>query len=527
MKRFHRGVALLLALLLMSTSCSISAAQATDLSGRTIILDAGHGVSSTNFYKGYSEEAAMLKLVLKVKPLLEAKGATVVLTRADKSDTSMGKRVAITNDQALRILRTAKQTELNAGTSAERTAVLNADIKELDRLIPLMQSAITSDKQAAIYFNFSPYSSQRTIHPDLKKIFNYETDPLIANNVLFISFHTNATGAPIQNSANGAEAYYISNSLKDNKKYFSNYTSEARSRDFCNILLGNIAKVGIKKRSSRANNLMVVRETNVPAVLVENGFHTNDSDRAKLLDDASMNRLAQAYSTSISTYFSAIPLATIPTAPPITPTPDPITPPEPPAPDPITPPNPEPTSTYTDVPKGSLYYDAVEFVSKNGLFDGVGDHKFSPNTGMTRAMYATVLSRLEGADTSGFTVSPFTDVDINSWYGKPVTWVESVKVIEGMGNQKFAPTEEVTKQDMVLMLYRYMNYKKVTLPTTEVPLFDDEATVNSWAKEAVVALRNASLLDTSVQNFYPQQIATRADVAQLLMNYVLAKDAVK
>ena len=62
-------------------------------------------------------------------------------------------------------------------------------------------------------------------------------------------------------------------------------------------------------------------------------------------------------------------------------------------------------TAFSDVSSGDWFYDATNFVVENGLFQGTGDGKFSPDAPMTRGMFVTVLGRLEGIDASSSSYS--------------------------------------------------------------------------------------------------------------------------
>jgi N-acetylmuramoyl-L-alanine amidase len=256
-----------------------------DLQGKIVILDAGHGLGSNNVYAGYDEQATMLKLAQHIKPLLEARGATVQLTRPTQRFVELPVRSAKINQWALQVLRRSDET---------------------DRLLGVLQSIIDDpDTFAPIYLN-APYdwTFQRKIHPDLQRIFELENDPVIRERFLVISLHSNATPNPIDPSVHGADVFHISNNFKENMNYYTNYSNEHRSNYFGRQLLNRISKLGIRSRGTGVNNYHIIREHNLPAVLVENGFHTNPQDRAKLLCDDFLKKLASAYADAITDYFN-------------------------------------------------------------------------------------------------------------------------------------------------------------------------------------------------------------------------------
>lgn len=279
-----------------------AAAAEQDLAGRVIILDAGHGRGNSPGWAGYVEHEAMFKLAQNIKALLEERGATVLMTRASARDVPLPVRTAKINNWALREVRAAMRTAQREGTAPDG---IQKDIDEITRLLRIVQQIIDDpDKYAPIYLN-SPFDTayKRKIHPDLQKIFTYQDHPLIRENFLVISLHSNATGRPVNTSVNGANAFYISNSDPKNKNYFVNYANEHRSSTFGRRLLRNIAPLGIRNRGVQENRYHMIREHNLPAVLVENGFHTNAQDRAKLSSDTFLQRLAAVYADTISDYF--------------------------------------------------------------------------------------------------------------------------------------------------------------------------------------------------------------------------------
>ena len=270
-------------------SVSSSSPILKDLHSRTVILDAGHGLDNTNEYAGYDEQVTMFKLMQMIKPRLEALGAEVLLTRPDEEDVPHAARCALINKWTLEALK-----DEGAG-----------DASELRRLIKIMDDIILDpEKNATVYFN-TPYDNthMRTIHPDLQRIFEYQADPLIRDRFNFISLHSNATGRPINTSANGVEVYFISNDLQGNSNYYTGYSNPDWSFFLGSVLLEGITRLDMTNRGVKDYNYFVLREHNLPAALVENGFHTNPEDRLKLQDDDFLSALADAYADGVLLYF--------------------------------------------------------------------------------------------------------------------------------------------------------------------------------------------------------------------------------
>ena len=278
-----------------------AAAADADLHGRIVILDPGHGYDNTNTYKGYDEQVAMLKLALKIKPLLEARGAMVYMTRPTQADVPLPARAAMINRWALNTLKAAIQAELqeNAGS----------DIREINRLLRIVQSVIDDpETNGPVYLN-NPfdYTYTREIHPDWRRALELEGDPVIRDRFLVISLHSNATSKPINESRYGVEIYYISNDYENNSNYYSEYSYEGLNLYFGNLLMDRITRAGLlDKWTVEPSNYLIIREHNLPSVLVENGFHTNPHERALLLNDAFLDKLALVYADAITEYFSKL-----------------------------------------------------------------------------------------------------------------------------------------------------------------------------------------------------------------------------
>jgi len=260
------------------------------LAGKIIILDPGHGTSGSPGAAGYNEAVAMLGLARRIRPLLQAQGATVIMTRDHDINTPISVRCAQIN---IRALQEVRRTRTNAG-----------ELAAIDRLIGIMQQIVNNPAVFGnVYMNVDGFSGSRRIHPDLQSVFEYTNDPVIRDNFLVISLHSNA-GAT---SARGAEAYFINPAAHANTRtYYSGFSYTNQSRNFGSILLDNIHHTGIPRRSNglRAENYAMIREINVPAVLAENGFHTNAQDRALLQSPAYMDQLAMAYRNAIIQYFN-------------------------------------------------------------------------------------------------------------------------------------------------------------------------------------------------------------------------------
>lgn len=164
----------------------------------------------------------------------------------------------------------------------------------------------------------------------------------------------------------------------------------------------------------------------------------------------------------------------------------------------------------------------VDFVTARDLFQGTSETTFAPNTAMTRGMLVTVLYRLDG-ERKGDAAASFTDVAQDAWYTDAVAWGAENKVVEGLGNDTFAPTANITREQLAAMVYRYaktLGYGYEGEWTSQLD-FNDTEKVSDWSLEAVNWLvDNGVLTGKPGQLLDPQGNATRAEVATVLERFV-------
>lgn len=178
---------------------------------------------------------------------------------------------------------------------------------------------------------------------------------------------------------------------------------------------------------------------------------------------------------------------------------------------------------FTDVTENAWYRNAVVFASARGLFSGVGNNRFAPDLPMTRAMFAAVMANLEKADLSPYKTLKFTDVDINAWYGPAVAWAAEKGIVNGYDNGKFGPGDEITREQMAVMLNNYIKYRGIALPAVNNRPFADLDSVSPWARDAVSSIHRYGIIGGVGDNIYaPLEKARRSQVAQIFLNFIKA-----
>lgn len=167
--------------------------------------------------------------------------------------------------------------------------------------------------------------------------------------------------------------------------------------------------------------------------------------------------------------------------------------------------------------------DAISFCAARELFKGVGGGRFSPDAPMTRAMFATVLYRIAGMPAvSG--ANSFYDVAAGQWYTDAILWGQSTGIISGYGNGLFGTNDLVTREQMCVMLSRYLQWAGYELPAvTAAKQFGDKAQISKWAADNVAFCQTRGLINGQPNNrFAPKANATRAENSTVLQRMILA-----
>jgi uncharacterized repeat protein (TIGR02543 family) len=175
---------------------------------------------------------------------------------------------------------------------------------------------------------------------------------------------------------------------------------------------------------------------------------------------------------------------------------------------------------YSDVTQSAWYYNAVKYVSENGLFSGT-DKGFEPEVSMTRAMLVTVLYNYAkpGKGVSG---NPFSDVPAGQWYSDPIAWGAANGIVSGYDG-KFRPNDPVTRQESFVVLRQFaklLGKEPVELWTNKLG-FADAKEVAGWAQESAVWATMKGIVSGKPGNLLdPKGTATRAEMATMLMKFI-------
>lgn len=175
---------------------------------------------------------------------------------------------------------------------------------------------------------------------------------------------------------------------------------------------------------------------------------------------------------------------------------------------------------YIDVTKDDWFYDAIKYVTDESIMNGTGDNKYSPYLDTTRGMIVTILYRLEGNPVIK-EMSTFTDVEENKWYTDAISWGEKHGIILGYGDGTFGVFDNITREQLSAIMYRYANYKNYNTQTEdyEIP-YNGRDEISEYAVIPMTWACKISLIQGIGNNeLSPKTGATRAQVATVLTRF--------
>ena len=177
-------------------------------------------------------------------------------------------------------------------------------------------------------------------------------------------------------------------------------------------------------------------------------------------------------------------------------------------------------AAYTDIPT-DWAKEGICFVIENGLMVGTTSTTFAPKDTLTRAMLVTVLYRMAGSPAVD-APSGFTDVADGQWYSDAIAWAAANGIVNGVGGNKFAPSEPVTREQLAAIFFRYA---KAEAPEADVLSgYPDAEAISTYARDAMAWAVSTGLVTGSKEAdgtyLAPQGLAAREQAAAILMRYV-------
>lgn len=230
----------------------------------------------------------------------------------------------------------------------------------------------------------------------------------------------------------------------------------------------------------------------IPAMIVEHCFISSDSDSAQFLSsEAKLQAMAQADARGIAAYYGLEKKTEGET---------------------------DPEPAFRDCRKhwAREYVDAA---AAAGWVAGVGNGLFAPDDALTRGMFVTMLARLAGVNQADYPDSRFSDVEASAWYAPSVSWAASKGIVSGVGDGKFEPNRNITRQEMAVIMAGYLAWKGIdTTPGTEASAYNiaDLDDIAPWALKSVCFCYEKKLLTGRGTSFAPLANATRAEACVVL-----------
>ncbi len=173
------------------------------------------------------------------------------------------------------------------------------------------------------------------------------------------------------------------------------------------------------------------------------------------------------------------------------------------------------TSKFTDI-AGHWAEDAIRVFEKNGWVNGISETIFAPEMGMTRGMFVTILGRINQVN-AGAVASEFVDVNPGKYYTGYIQWAYESGIVSGVGDNRFAPDRNITREEMAVMVNNYLKIKNYKLTERDDMVFQDENEISDWAKSAVHRLARCGIVTGKGNSRYDAHSgATRAELVSIL-----------
>ena len=180
-----------------------------------------------------------------------------------------------------------------------------------------------------------------------------------------------------------------------------------------------------------------------------------------------------------------------------------------------------PLSKFTDVDKWAWYHDSSHYCVENGLIVGTGNTTFSPNMPITRGMVVAILWRMEGKPLVNDVIT-FQDVKETAYYAEAVRWAAHNGIVSGYNHTKFAPNDNITREQMASILYRYAQHKGNDVSgRADIAKYKDKDDISKYAVAAIQWACDAGIINgVSATALSPKGTTTRAQAAQMFYQYL-------
>ena len=175
---------------------------------------------------------------------------------------------------------------------------------------------------------------------------------------------------------------------------------------------------------------------------------------------------------------------------------------------------------FPDVKEGAWYYEAAQYCAKKGYISGYQNGNFGPNDNLKRQDFVVILSKIAGADLDKYTtMTPkLKDVKKGAYYAAAVNWAVDNNIIAGYANGNFGVNDNITREQVATILYRYMGEPEIKEIDSTLAKFKDVNRISGFAKTAVAwAVRNNVISGMADGRVAPTEGAARAQIASIIM----------
>lgn len=188
--------------------------------------------------------------------------------------------------------------------------------------------------------------------------------------------------------------------------------------------------------------------------------------------------------------------------------------------------NPPENTEFTDLGEAEWAQEAIAYLVDKGVLEGMGDGKFYPDNQVTREQFMKMI--IEAFDLLDEKAkSEFYDVSKDRWSYAYIASGYTAGIINGTSDTEFTPNGGITRQDMAVIIYRVAQYLGYELPEDGIE-FDDSDAAASYAKEAISILAAAGIINgTGNNNYAPDGIVTRAQAAKIVYELLIAMGGTK
>ena len=191
------------------------------------------------------------------------------------------------------------------------------------------------------------------------------------------------------------------------------------------------------------------------------------------------------------------------------------------------------TSTNSQTASGETFQDIgthwakdyINALAAMKIINGTSETTFSPNQTMTRGMFITIIGRMASVSINDMQEAvsklPFSDVKPDAYYAPYVAWALNNKIVSGVSENAFAPDQEITRQEMCVMMFNMVTFAGLTIEPGYKPVsFNDSNLISGWAVQSVGVLSAVGLIEGYNGNFNPKGLSTRAEAATVIAKFI-------